>query len=195
MEDPDAPQVFLTSDWHLGHRNIIGYCHRPFDTVERMNWTIVENHNAVVRPQDTVFVLGDLALGKIEESLSFVEMMNGRIVMLSGNHDRIFSGRKRVKATDRALYTDVGIEIADEQRPLVIDNTHFGLMCHFPYHGDSHDADRFVEQRPVDRGGWVFHGHVHNAWRVRGRQINVGVDVNDFTPVHVSKIVEIMDAA
>jgi len=195
MEDTDASQVFLTSDWHLGHKNIIPYCGRPFDSVERMNWTIVENHNEVVRPQDVVYVLGDVALGKIEESLSWVERMNGTLILLFGNHDRGFSGHKKVRPRDLTLYTDVGFTIVDEQLPLVIDDRHFGLMCHFPYQGDSHDKDRFDAQRPVDRGGWLFHGHVHNKWWVRGRQINVGVDVNDFKPVHVSKIVEVMDAA
>jgi calcineurin-like phosphoesterase family protein len=56
-------------------------------------------------------------------------------------------------------------------------------MNHLPYEGDSHDDDRFVPLRPVDDGGWLLHGHVHNKWRQKERMINVGVDVWDLAPV------------
>ena len=31
----DAPRLFITSDLHLGHKNIIQYCNRPFDFTEQ----------------------------------------------------------------------------------------------------------------------------------------------------------------
>ena len=57
------------------------------------------------------------------------------------------------------------------------------IACHFPYRGDSHDHDRFVAHRPVDRGAWLLHGHVHERWQERDRMINVGVDAWDYRPV------------
>ncbi len=58
------------------------------------------------------------------------------------------------------------------------------LACYFPYRGDSHDNDRFVEQRPVDQGEWLLHGHVHERRRQRGRMINFGVDGWRYGPVN-----------
>ena len=55
--------------------------------------------------------------------------------------------------------------------------------CHFPYHGDSRDEQRFDHHRPIDDGGVLLHGHVHTRWRVEGRQINLGCDVWDYRPV------------
>ena len=50
---------WFSSDYHLGHANIIKYCERPFVDVEEMSATIIKNHNQRVKKEDTVFFLGD----------------------------------------------------------------------------------------------------------------------------------------
>lgn len=62
----------------------------------------------------------------------------------------------------------------------------------FPYSGDHTEEDRFEKYRPIDEGLWLLHGHVHCAWSVNGRQINVGVDVRDFTPISILEIKKII---
>ena len=57
------PDVFIISDTHFSHDNIIGYSNRPFNNVEEMNETLVRNWNSVVKPTDWVICLGDFALG------------------------------------------------------------------------------------------------------------------------------------
>ncbi|MFH1797956.1 MAG: hypothetical protein ABH844_01235 [Candidatus Omnitrophota bacterium] len=47
------------SDYHFSHANIIRYSNRPFETVEEMNEVIIRKHNERVKPEDTVFFLGD----------------------------------------------------------------------------------------------------------------------------------------
>lgn len=53
-------RIFVTSDLHLGHYNIIRYCKRPFNNLDDMNTKLVRNWNSVVSPKDTVYFLGDL---------------------------------------------------------------------------------------------------------------------------------------
>jgi calcineurin-like phosphoesterase family protein len=68
------------------------------------------------------------------------------------------------------------------------------LACHFPYRGDSHDRDRYLAHRPVDRGAWLLHGHVHDKWKVSERMINVGADVWEYRPVAEIELVDLMTA-
>ena len=51
-----------------------------------------------------------------------------------------------------------------------------------------------MQWRPDDTGGWLLHGHIHENWRQRDRQINVGVDAWDFTPVSEEQIAALIAA-
>ena len=177
-------ETWFTADLHLGHVRIIELCQRPFRDVTEMNEVIIERWNESVRVDDEVYVLGDVALGQITESLPLVRRLNGTKFLVPGNHDRCWSGNKRVRPIDRTRYEDVGFQILSEQMPW-----QDWLLCHFPTSGDSQNEDRYLTHRPiVPEGTWLLHGHVHNQWVVKGRQINVGVDVWDFRPVHSSTL-------
>ena len=180
-----GPMRWWTSDLHLGHTNIIGYCGRPFADVEAMNAGLVDAWNATVAPDDEVWVLGDVALGRIDDTLALVKALAGRKILLPGNHDRCWTGhRKKTPASaERRRYYEAGFaEIADAPIRATVGG-HRVVVHHFPYRGDSRDDDRYAEARPVDSGAWLLHGHVHDRWRQDGRQINVGVDAWNGRPV------------
>ena len=52
--------VFFTADLHIGHANIIKLNKRPFKTIEEMDNALIDNWNAKVTPNDTVYILGDV---------------------------------------------------------------------------------------------------------------------------------------
>jgi len=87
-------KTWFSADLHLGHANIIGHCDRPFRTVEQMNETIIARWNERVAPEDTAWLLGDAAMGTIEETLPLLGRLNGRKFLVAGNHDRAFHGYK-----------------------------------------------------------------------------------------------------
>ena len=60
---------YWTSDLHLSHANIIDFCNRPYDSVDEMNEDIIRIWNETVSNDDEVWVLGDLAMGRIRDSL------------------------------------------------------------------------------------------------------------------------------
>ncbi|MCP3936397.1 MAG: hypothetical protein GY708_13605 [Actinomycetia bacterium] len=64
--------TWFTADLHLGHSSIIDYCDRPFANVDAMNRALIDNWNHAVAEDDTVWVIGDFALGKIAETLPLV---------------------------------------------------------------------------------------------------------------------------
>jgi calcineurin-like phosphoesterase family protein len=183
---------FFTADLHFGHVNIIRYCDRPFPNVDAMNEGLVERWNATVTDDDEVWVLGDVAMGQILDSLRHVRRLAGTKLLVPGNHDRCWPGHgpRAEPWVDR--YLEVGFaEVLPEIIELSIAG-HTVRACHFPYHGDSRDEQRFDHHRPVDDGGVLLHGHVHTRWRVEGRQINVGCDVWDYRPIAEAELVPLV---
>lgn len=183
--------TWWTSDTHFSHTNIIKYCNRPFRDVQEMNEALIEKWNSTVSPDDVVYHLGDLALGQaIEQQIALTARLHGRKHLVPGNHDRIaesFEGRRNV-AKYLPVYKNAGWTILPEKFEHVIGERRV-VICHFPYVGDSQDADRYRHYRPRDSGLPIIHGHVHTEFAVLGRQFNVGVDVRGFAPVDEAVIV------
>ena len=180
--------TWFTSDLHFGHANIIRYCSRPFADVDDMNRGLIERWNETVAADDLVWVLGDVAMGIITESLPLIRELNGDKRLLAGNHDRCWSGHGQRSEEWIDRYLDAGFtEIHQGENTLTIGDQQV-LACHFPYHGDSQDEARYVSNRPIDHGDWLLHGHVHATWKQNGRMINVGVDVWDYRPVSESDL-------
>ncbi len=182
--------TWFTADLHFGHRNIIEYCNRPFSDVDDMTTGLVDRWNERVAADDDVWVLGDVAMGRIAESLPAVARLHGHKHLVAGNHDRCWFGHGERSADWIDRYREVGFEtIVQGTARTAIGSTEVTL-CHFPYEGDSHGMDRFVQHRPVDDGGWLVHGHVHDSFAQRGRQINVGIDAHDLAPVTEALLAE-----
>jgi calcineurin-like phosphoesterase family protein len=167
--------TFYTADLHFGHTNIIDYCHRPFDDAAQMDEAIVSLWNDQVAWSDEVIVVGDLCMGKLADSLAMVELLNGSILLIPGNHDRCHPMHKKADASRRRYEADGVLQVSDTTEIVHLDG-YSVLVNHFPYEGDSQDVDRFAEWRVDDHGGWLLHGHVHDLWLQKGRQINVGID-------------------
>ena len=179
---------FFTADLHIGHTNVIAYCDRPFHEVGEMNAALVAAWNTVVGSDDEVWVLGDLAMGRLDESLALATILAGRKHLLVGNHDKPFRGR----GSER--YEAAGFELHHGQAPLTLPGAIEVLACHFPYRGDSGSQDRHQDHRPTDAGQWLLHGHVHEKWRQRGRMINVGVDAWGGYPVTDTHLATLISA-
>lgn len=185
---------YWTSDLHLGHANIIRYTGRPFADVDEMNRALIERWNDLVTDTDEVWVLGDVALGRIDETLGLVDQLRGRKILLTGNHDRCWRGYGTKAEPWINRYMDAGfneIHHGDIETTL---GTATVLCSHFPYRGDSRDHERYPNHRPIDNGAVLLHGHVHERWKVRDRQVNVGVDVWDYRPITDEQILDAVEA-
>lgn len=190
---------YFTSDWHLGHERILTLCARPFTSVDSMNQAIIDSTNAAVGKDDELWIVGDLALGSIHDSLAWLSKLTCRnITLIAGNHDRVHPHMHKNKpgksAEWQALYQEAGIGTIALQHTVEIDGNTVDV-CHFPYPAEqganSHDmgpTDRYAPWRPRDIGQWLICGHVHQAWRQRGRAINVGVDAWGGKPVSSAQV-------
>lgn len=152
--------VFLTSDTHFNHYNIIKYCDRPFATVEEMNETIIENWNAVVSENDIVWHLGDFGSGDKEEIARLRSQLNGKIYLVMGNHDN----------NPMNWYYECGFDKVYDC-PVILDE--YFILSHHPRTTGS----------PIY--GYLY-GHVHNDDLYKDYTYNtfcVCPERNNYTPI------------
>lgn len=187
---------WFTSDQHFDHMNIIAFCGRPFSSVEEMNREIIDRWNSVVAEDDEVYVLGDFAMGHRGVSVpTYAEQLNGTKYLVPGNHDNVWEGRgERQRHRWTPVYRNSGFDITEGQIELIV-GERWVRASHFPYHDIARHVGKFDVGPwvPEDDGEtWLLHGHVHQAWQIQDRQINVGVDVWDFYPVAETTIMEVI---
>jgi calcineurin-like phosphoesterase family protein len=163
--------TWFTSDLHLGHANIIRYCHRPFADVAEMDDALRYNWASRVAADDLVYVLGDVSFHGADWTQHLVEKLPGKKVLIAGNHD---SSKVRKLPCWDVLHT--GIESGREL--VVLDlpgGPELGVaFCHYPPHYNGLQPSR-----------WYLHGHVHGTKACDGQHpvYDVGVDANDYAPV------------
>lgn len=190
-------ETWHTSDEHYFHANIIRYCNRPWTDVEAMNRALIANHNKLVAPNDHVIHHGDFTFRRDTEII--LQQLNGTHTLISGNHDPIWTHAKGGEQRKQNIAADYAAASWKEIHPggelhTTIDGIDV-LLSHLPYTGDSHEHDRYRSLRPVNNGLPLICGHVHDAWRTNGNQINVGVDVWDYRPVHQSELATLIKEA
>lgn len=174
--------IFFTSDLHLSHKNIIKYCNRPFNHLKEMDEAIIDNWNSCVGDNDIIFILGDFCFGAKTTWVRYLEKLNGKKYLIQGNHDKNIPEDKFIKVTPMMNILIKGdIEIDDGQRI---------TLCHYP----------MLSWYQSHRGSWNLFGHVHGGLsnkgldesRITPNQLDVGVDVHDFTPISYEKVKEII---
>lgn len=163
--------IWFTSDWHFNHKNILALAGRPFDSVESMNQILIQNLNKCVEPDDTLYVLGDIAFGNknaIWPLLSHIHCKN--VFLALGNHDRKnFMFQKNL---EEPFFKQIC-------KSYDLHLQHEGILLHMSH---------YPPEKPMDSVLYVFgHIHSHNHY-VAKQQYDVGVDANDFHPVSLDTI-------
>ena len=77
-------QVYLIADTHFNHDNIATYCDRPKDFTD----VICRRWAEVVKAEDLIIHLGDVAIGNRRSAKEILESLPGRKILIRGNHDR-----------------------------------------------------------------------------------------------------------
>lgn len=153
-------KVFMISDTHFGHTNIIKYENRPFESVKEMDDALINNWNSVVRKNDIVYHLGDFAFNYDEEKLtSLLSRLNGRKVLILGNHDINHNTK---------FWRNVGFE---EVYCYPIIYKGFYILSHEPLYLNDHMP--YVN----------LHGHIHSKKYDSTQYVNLSVEVINYTPV------------
>lgn len=159
--------IFFTADTHVGHSNIIKYCKRPFDTHEEMDEAMLDRFNSVLKPGDLLYHLGDVAWSSYPLDTWFTRLRTKEVHLVKGNHD------PKTTTSYHGFRS-----VCDGLRTLSVSNVHF-VLCHYPMRS-------WVGR---GRGTMQLYGHVHNTMPGIGRQMDVGVDTNNFYPWALEDVV------
>ena len=178
-------KIWFTSDLHFGHRNVLGFCNRPWSDEKEMGAGLIKNWNDTVGDEDIVFVLGDTFWFNDSRGIKRVlSQLKGKdIYILPGNHDD-FNAYHRVDDPRIHLCTDVVVcWVTEENKP-----KREIWMSHYPMMTWPHR----------ENDAWQLFGHIHsNQDRTEGvdqdlplhwNQQDVGCDFWDYEPVDLREL-------
>ena len=109
---------------------------------KKMNEDLIRRWNSVVRDDDTIYILGDMFWCNVSQALPVLDQLNGKKILIKGNHDRCHDNKFKKKFEKIVDY----LEIEDDGRRVVL--SHYPIPC-FKNH--------FY--------GWYhLYGHVHTSF-------------------------------
>lgn len=174
---------YFTSDWHIGHENVIKFSDRPFKSIEAMNQTIIDMVLDTVKKGDEIFFLGDLGYSPEPLERLFKNLpkrVNFNWVI--GNHDKKLLSYFKQKCNRIDFIQETVVKIDEEKQRVV--------MCHYP----------MLTWNQSHRNAWLLFGHHHiNGHGAEileklmiGKMFNVNIECNDYQMYDENDIIKIM---
>lgn len=154
---------YYLSDPHLGHTNIIKF-RKDFNTSEEHDAHIKKQYHTVVRPNDHVYFLGDVAFTK--EALEDLKTWNGIKHIILGNHD--LEKKRNLSITDLQ-------EVFEDRIQGFMRQGEFWLS-HCPIHSTEL------------RGRKNLHGHTHSHILEDSNYLNLCMENINYTPISLERV-------
>lgn len=160
-------QNYFSSDWHLGHTNILRYDKRPFKTIEEMDHEIIGNAVGDLEKGDNLYFLGDFALTKskntMEGYMKALAYTEANLFFIKGNHD---------KSDTIKLYERYGTYLGEQKKIKIVDKDAMGGIQEIVL---NHYAMRVWDKS--HHGAWHLYGHSHDTLEREewGKSMDVGI--------------------
>lgn len=171
--------IYLTSDLHFCHSKSFIYEPRGFTSIEEHNEAIIKNFNSIIKPEDELYILGDLMLCDNERGLECLRQLNGNKHFIYGNHDTPARCR---------LYSEIGI-IDEGYATMLKYKKYYFYLSHYPTVTSNGEIESLHQ---VTCG---LSGHTHSKDKFYNNisyLYNVAVDAHNCFPVSLDTIVEDM---
>ncbi len=167
-------RVFIISDLHLGHRNILKF-RTEFSSIEEHDSTILNNILDCVNKRDTLWVLGDMVFDSSHyEIVKEISCSVNRLHLVLGNH--CTDNTARCKLVKRMLEDGV----VSSAHGLV--NYKGCWLSHAPIHPDEL------------RGKFNVYGHTHRSKINDSRYFPVSCEHLNYTPIEFVEIKKRLEA-
>ena len=143
---------YYISDLHFFHSNLNDRMDkRGFASGEAMNEYMIRQWNDRVHKNDEVVILGDLSIGKAQETNEVVRRLKGKLYLITGNHDCFL--QKKEFDTSRFVWIKTYGEIHDNNRRVIL--SHYPVFC---YNG------QYLRDKKGNPRTYMLYGHVHNTY-------------------------------
>lgn len=171
------PNTWVISDTHFRHEAILtfkDYAGKPprdgFDNVDHMDQHMMDMWNETVKPEDTIYHLGDVLFGqdKLDWMQDNFKKLPGKKYLVLGNHDN---------PKFMAMFF--------KQIMLWKDMSDIGLLLsHTPQHESTLAESHRFGTGPVLN----VHGHIHSNPSPQGPYKCVCVEQTDYKPVNIEDL-------
>lgn len=176
---------YITSDLHFMHNKPFLWTPRGFSNEREMCEAIVERWNSIIKPDDVVYNLGDIALSDIDAAIPYLKQLNGHQWWIRGNHDTM---NKVKKICDECPRIDTISNPEASWATVIKDGKWSYYLSHYPtltgnyeeWHkmvnlcGHSHTQDRWVDW---DKTCYHVEMDAHNCYPVSFDQIKAEIKV------------------
>ena len=176
--------IYITSDFHFNHQKEFIYEPRGFSSPIEMNEVLLENFNSIVKPEDEVYILGDLMLGGAvfhRQGLELISSLNGHLHLVRGNHDTNLRW---------AAYTKLD-NVVECENSIYLDykKYHF-YLSHYPSMTSNYTDGKSLKSRTLNLCG---HSHTKDPWlHWMTGSYHCEVDANDNKPISIDEIIDNM---
>jgi len=160
-------KIYLISDTHFGHENIIQFCGRPFKDAALMDEALVTAWNETVSEQDIVYHLGDVYFG---EPPKFLKTLKGKKRLILGNHDNPKCPVLQETFQKIMLWRTF--------------REHKLILSHMPL------LDRGLGGGVTYQENKSVHGHIHHKEAPTANHVNVCVEWTDYKPIELESLFE-----
>ena len=175
---------FITSDLHLGHEQEFLYGPRGFSSIKEMNEAIVEKWNTIVKPEDIIYNLGDIAMNDISAAIPYLKQLNGFQWWIRGNHD---SMKKIQQITDECKNISLISNPEASWATMFKYGKIYCYLSHYPTLTANYDEKHFNQHI------LALAGHTHKKEKFLDENnpflYNVCLDAHNCYPVHIEEII------
>lgn len=164
--------VWFTSDTHFNHRAMVEALpgeepYRPFDNVDQMNAELIEGWNSCVKPEDTIFHVGDVVFQPSISEHLLGHLQGKKKLLALGNHDKITA-----KSYLQNYFQSIELWYVNGKDTFTV--AHIPLPLHTL-------RDNSILQ---------VHGHNHRGREKNPQYMNVCVENWGYKPVHLDEVLK-----
>ena len=161
--------VYFIADCHFNQERTLKLSKRPFNSVKEMDLVMMINWNNVVKPEDTVYILGDFGI------MDILPLLNGKKILIKGNYERnlpeLLEGHEEEFEEIHEFIHTININYNDNDYEITL----------------THEPSRVKDMKLSDNKIVLF-GHIHKLCMIKPYGICVSADAHNFTPLSLEDV-------